>query len=81
VFVNRRATAHRVELAARASRGRLLDPRAGAAAPDPLGHVLLEINEAAETLRTQRLAAQEATALLRAVMAEIDVGIFAFDNA
>ena len=30
-------------------------------------------------MRTQRLDAQEATALLRAVMAEIDVAIFAFD--
>src|ERR1051325_10507674 len=31
-------------------------------------------------MRTQRLDAQEATALLRAVMAEIDVAIFAFDS-
>lgn len=49
------------------------------AADDALGHVMLEVNALAETLRVQRLGAQEATALLRAVMAEIDVAIFAFD--
>ena len=49
-------------------------------ADDALGHVMLEVNALAETLRTQRLGAQEATALLRAVMAEIDVAIFAFDG-
>ena len=43
-------------------------------ADDALGAVMLEINTLADTLRTQRLGAQEATALLRAVMAEIDVG-------
>ena len=47
---------------------------------DALGHVMFEINTLAETLRGQRLGAQEATALLRAVMAEIDVAIFAFDG-
>jgi two-component system, NtrC family, nitrogen regulation sensor histidine kinase NtrY len=47
---------------------------------DSLGHVMHEINTLAETLRVQRLGAQEATALLRAVMAEIDVAIFAFDG-
>jgi two-component system, NtrC family, nitrogen regulation sensor histidine kinase NtrY len=47
---------------------------------DALGAVMLEINMLAETLRSQRLGAQEATALLRAVMAEIDVAIFAFDS-
>jgi nitrogen fixation/metabolism regulation signal transduction histidine kinase len=46
---------------------------------DALGTVMLEINTLSSTLRTQRLGAQEATALLRAVMAEIDVAIFAFD--
>ena len=50
-----------------------------AVADDALGHVMLEVNALAETLRSQRLGAQEATALLRAVMAEIDVAIFAFD--
>jgi two-component system nitrogen regulation sensor histidine kinase NtrY len=46
---------------------------------DALGLALLEVNMLAETLRSQRLGAMEATALLRAVMAEIDVAIFAFD--
>jgi len=47
---------------------------------DPLEHVMLEINTLADTLRGQRLGAQEATALLHAVMAEIDVAVFAFDG-
>jgi two-component system nitrogen regulation sensor histidine kinase NtrY len=47
---------------------------------DALGAVMLEINTLSDTLRTQRLGAQEATALLHAVMAEIDVAIFAFDR-
>lgn len=46
---------------------------------DALGLALLEINMLGDTLRAQRLGAVEATALLRAVMAEIDVAIFAFD--
>jgi nitrogen fixation/metabolism regulation signal transduction histidine kinase len=49
------------------------------AADDALGHLMSEVNTLADTLRAQRLGAQEATALLRAVMAEMDVGIFAFD--
>ncbi len=48
---------------------------------DALGHVMMEINTLADTLRFQRLGAQEATALLRSVMAEIDVAIFAFDES
>ena len=69
-------------LAGGAARRRLLYPRPRAArADDALGHVMFEINTLAETLRSQRLGAQEATALLRAVMAEIDVAIFAFDSA
>jgi two-component system, NtrC family, nitrogen regulation sensor histidine kinase NtrY len=48
-------------------------------ADDALGHLTAEVNTLADTLRSQRLGAQEATALLRAVMAEMDVGIFAFD--
>jgi two-component system, NtrC family, nitrogen regulation sensor histidine kinase NtrY len=52
----------------------------GAIANDALGQVMLEVNTLAETLRSQRLGAQEATVLLRAVMAEIDVAIFAFDS-
>lgn len=51
----------------------------GAKADDALGEVLLEINSLGETLRTQRLGAFEATALLRTIMAEIDVSIFTFD--
>jgi two-component system nitrogen regulation sensor histidine kinase NtrY len=49
-------------------------------AEDALSHVMMEINTLADTLRVQRLSAQEATALLRSVMAEIDVAIFAFDE-
>ncbi|MBC7895969.1 MAG: PAS domain S-box protein [Cytophagaceae bacterium] len=48
---------------------------------DALGLALLEINMLGETLRSQRLGALEATSLLRAVMSEIDVAIFAFDDA
>jgi nitrogen fixation/metabolism regulation signal transduction histidine kinase len=51
----------------------------GARRDDVLGDVLLEINSLGETLREQRLGVLEATALLRNVMAEIDVAIFAFD--
>ncbi|MGE5357923.1 MAG: sensor histidine kinase [Bacteroidales bacterium] len=46
---------------------------------DPLGEVMLEANLLAQTLRDQRLGALEATALLRKVMAEIDVAVFTFD--
>jgi nitrogen fixation/metabolism regulation signal transduction histidine kinase len=53
----------------------------GARVDDPLGEVLLEVNALAETLREQRLGALEATALLSKVMAEIDVAVFAFDDA
>jgi len=53
----------------------------GAGTTDPLSAVLYEINLLADTMRTQRLDAQETGALLRAVMAEIDVAIFAFDAA
>jgi two-component system nitrogen regulation sensor histidine kinase NtrY len=48
-------------------------------ADDPLGEVMLEANMLAQTLRDQRLDTVEATALLRKVMAEIDVAVFAFD--
>ena len=51
----------------------------GARVDDALGEVLLEINSLGETLRTQRLGAFEATALLRTIMAEIDVSVFTFD--
>ena len=50
-----------------------------AASGDALGEVMLEVNDLGETLRGQRLGAMEATALLRTVMSEIDVAVFAFD--
>jgi two-component system, NtrC family, nitrogen regulation sensor histidine kinase NtrY len=51
----------------------------GASSNDALGEVMLEANSLAETIRHQRLGALEATALLRKVMAEIDVAVFTFD--
>src|SRR5262249_25513647 len=50
------------------------------ASHDALDDVLREINSLGDTLRTQRLGAVEATALLQTVMAEIDVAVFAFDE-
>lgn len=47
---------------------------------DPLGLVMLEANALADTLTEQRLGALEATALLRKVMSEIEVAVFAFDE-
>jgi nitrogen fixation/metabolism regulation signal transduction histidine kinase len=52
----------------------------GARRGDPLGETLLEINALADTLRDERLGSMEAGALLRTVMAEIDVAVFAFDD-
>src|ERR671910_1586118 len=52
----------------------------GARRDDPLGEALLEINALADTLRDERLGSLEASALLRTVMAEIDVAVFAFDD-
>jgi nitrogen fixation/metabolism regulation signal transduction histidine kinase len=46
---------------------------------EPMGEVMLQVNAMAATLRDQRLGALEATALLRKVMEEIDVAVFAFD--
>ncbi len=54
-------------------RARVGDPR------EPLGEAMLQVNAMAATLRDQRLGALEATALLRKVMEEIEVAIFAFD--
>jgi two-component system nitrogen regulation sensor histidine kinase NtrY len=51
----------------------------GAGRRDPLGDVLAEINGLGDILQTQRRGAIEATALLTAVIKEIDVAIFAFD--
>ncbi|MBX3277627.1 MAG: PAS domain-containing protein [Acidobacteria bacterium] len=47
---------------------------------DSLGEVMIEVNALGATLRAQRLGAMEATALLRTVMAEIEVAVFTFDN-
>lgn len=55
-------------------RARLGDP------DDSLGLVAHEVNTLGATLREQRLEVLEATALLRRVMLEIDVAVFAFDN-
>lgn len=52
----------------------------GAVRDDALGEVLIEANALADTLRGQRLGALEATALLRAVMTELDSAVFAFDD-
>jgi two-component system nitrogen regulation sensor histidine kinase NtrY len=47
---------------------------------DALGEVMREVNTLGSTLREQRLGALEATALLRTVMSEIEVAVFAFDE-
>jgi two-component system, NtrC family, nitrogen regulation sensor histidine kinase NtrY len=55
-------------------RGRPTDP------DEPLGAVMMELNALATTLHEQRLGAVEATALLRTVMEQVDVALFAFDS-
>lgn len=52
----------------------------GARSGDALGELMREANTLGETLRAQRLGAMEATTLLRKVMEEIDVAVFAFDG-
>jgi nitrogen fixation/metabolism regulation signal transduction histidine kinase len=52
----------------------------GAGRDEPLGDVYWEINFLGNVLQAQRLGALEATALLRTVMEEIDVAVFAFDS-
>ena len=47
---------------------------------DVLSDVMTQVNSIVDTLRDQRSSALEATALLRKVMSEIDVAIFAFDG-
>src|SRR5438445_12894429 len=42
---------------------------------------MLEVNALSETLREQRLGALEANARLRTVMEEINLAVFAFDDA
>jgi len=51
----------------------------GAGARDSLGELLIEINGLGDILQSQRRGQQEATALLTAVIKEIDFAIFAFD--
>ncbi|MBV9881072.1 MAG: PAS domain S-box protein, partial [Gemmatirosa sp.] len=53
----------------------------GARPDDALGLALLEANLLTTTLREERLRALESAALLRRVMQEIDVAVFAFDEA
>ena len=53
--------------------------RARTSGRDAMGELAAEINALAAHLRGQRLDSLEAAALLRAVMAEIDVAVFAFD--
>lgn len=52
----------------------------GAGNDDVMGVLMKEVNALSETLHEQRLSALEATALLRAVIAEIDAAVFAFDG-
>lgn len=52
----------------------------GARLDDALGEAVWEVNALAESLREQRLHALEATALLRKVLAGIDVAMFGFDG-
>jgi nitrogen fixation/metabolism regulation signal transduction histidine kinase len=47
---------------------------------DDLGLLYLEANTLGEELRSRRLGALEASALLRTVMAEIDAAVLAFDD-
>jgi nitrogen fixation/metabolism regulation signal transduction histidine kinase len=52
----------------------------GSRRDDALDEVYREVNTLSSTLQSQRLGALEATALLRTVMAEIDVAVFTFDD-
>jgi two-component system nitrogen regulation sensor histidine kinase NtrY len=51
----------------------------GAASDDALGELSIEVNALADLLADQRIRAIEATALLRRVVEEIDIPLFAFD--
>lgn len=48
---------------------------------DALAQVVQEVNAIGEVLREQRLGAVEAAALLHRVVEEVDVAVFAFDDA
>lgn len=50
----------------------------GGCRAQPIGELILEINALADQLRTSRLDERETAGLLRSVMEEIDVAIFAF---
>jgi PAS domain S-box-containing protein len=57
-----------------------LRPR-GATRDDALGDVLLELDRLRASIQARKIEALDATALLRAVLAEIDAAIFTFDDA
>jgi nitrogen fixation/metabolism regulation signal transduction histidine kinase len=61
-------------------RGRGTGAGTEATAEDALADVMHQVNAMSATLRAQRLGALEATTLLRKVMEEIDVAVFAFDG-
>ncbi len=48
---------------------------------DAVGEVVWEINALANTLRNQRLAVEEKSALLAKVIATLDISVFAFDDS
>src|SRR5579862_5253768 len=52
----------------------------GAKTDDAMSEVMQQVNAMSATLRAQRLGALEATTLLRKVMEEINVAVFAFDG-
>ena len=52
----------------------------GELSDDALGELFIEVNSLSQTLRSQKLGALEAAALLRTVISEIEVAVFAFDN-
>src|SRR5258708_583638 len=52
----------------------------GGASDDAMSEVMQQVNAMSATLRAQRLGALEATTLLRKVMEEINVAVFAFDG-
>jgi nitrogen fixation/metabolism regulation signal transduction histidine kinase len=56
-------------------RGRNVDPE------DAFGEVMVEENTLSRTLYDQRLEALEAGALLQKIIADVDIGVFAFDAA
>ncbi|HAV65087.1 MAG TPA: PAS domain-containing sensor histidine kinase, partial [Verrucomicrobiales bacterium] len=52
----------------------------GAESPDALGQLVAELNALGEHFREHRLEGVETAALLRTVMEEISVAVFAFDH-